>query len=196
MSFLFLEPTLAADSPRPSRVSQPVMGRVPLRRDRQVFTLASPAFVDGDDLPRIYTKLGSALSPPLRWSGVPSSAVSLVLLLEAPMAPGEVWLHWALYDIPASLNGLPAGIEASPYLANGARHGLSWGRRCFEGIGYQAPDPTQGHPEGYRFTLSALDGLLYLPVGASSRELRTAMKHRLLAETTLQALPPVLCGCP
>jgi Raf kinase inhibitor-like YbhB/YbcL family protein len=196
MSFIFREPTLTADRPQSSRVNRPVMGKVPLQPNRQVFTLTSPAFIDGEDLPRIYNRLGSALSPPLRWSGVPTGAVSLVLLLEAPMAPGEVWLHWALYDIPANLSGLPAGIEASPYLANGARHGLSWGRHSFEGIGYQAPDPTQGRPEGYRFTLSALDGLLYLPAGASGRDLRAAMKHRLLAETTLQTLPPVLCGCP
>jgi Raf kinase inhibitor-like YbhB/YbcL family protein len=191
MSFLVREPPPSGDDDRPLPCRIPTIHRMPKEMASRRFRLESPAFLAGECLPRIYTRIGSGLSPPLRWLGVPNAAISLVLLLEAPMAQPDPWLHWAIFDIPASQGGLPAGIAPSPYLSNGARHGLSWGRGAFDGIGYQAPDPGQSHPWGYRFSLSALDVFLCLPAGASGSDLRAAMQGHVVGKSTLHVLPPV-----
>ena len=105
----------------------------------QQLALSSPAFVDGEDLPRIYTADGSDLSPPLHWNGVPSKTNSFVLFFEDLDSAERSWVHWLLFDIPADLRGLPAGVQPSPYLDNGSRHGLSWGVSEFSRLGYQGP---------------------------------------------------------
>ncbi|MGH7947943.1 MAG: YbhB/YbcL family Raf kinase inhibitor-like protein, partial [Candidatus Binataceae bacterium] len=74
--------------------------------------LTSPAFADHGAIPSKYTCDGENVSPPLEWSGVPADARSLVLIVEDPDAPDPaapriVWVHWVLYDLPASSNGLP-----------------------------------------------------------------------------------------
>jgi Raf kinase inhibitor-like YbhB/YbcL family protein len=191
MSFLFLKPAPAANDVRRFPLRNPAIHGMPRERAGQRFSLESPAFHDGEGLPRIYSRSGSGLSPPLRWSGVPSEAISLTLLLDARNAHQEPWLHWAIFDIPASEKGLPAGIEPSPYLSNGARHAMSCGRGSFEGIGYQAPDPCHRHLLSFQFTLSALDGLLCMPAGTSGSDLLAAIKRHVVAEATLRVLPPV-----
>ena len=49
--------------------------------------LTSPAFVEGKDIPGQYTCQGRDVSPPLKWSGVPTGAKSLVLIADDPDAP-------------------------------------------------------------------------------------------------------------
>ncbi len=50
-------------------------------------TLTSSAFSSGDNIPTRYTCEGENTSPPLEWSGVPSEAKSLALLVDDPNAP-------------------------------------------------------------------------------------------------------------
>ena len=40
------------------------------------------------------------MSPPLTVHDVPAAAVTLVLVVGDPGAPGGVWDHWIAYDIP------------------------------------------------------------------------------------------------
>jgi phosphatidylethanolamine-binding protein (PEBP) family uncharacterized protein len=44
-------------------------------------TLSSPAFSDGGAIPERYTRDGQNVSPPLKWSGVPGGAKSLILVV-------------------------------------------------------------------------------------------------------------------
>ncbi|MGH9259637.1 MAG: YbhB/YbcL family Raf kinase inhibitor-like protein, partial [Acidimicrobiales bacterium] len=60
-------------------------------------TLRSPAFADGDSIPRRFSCDGDDVSPPLEWSGAPSSTVELALLVEDPDAPGGTFVHWVLW---------------------------------------------------------------------------------------------------
>ncbi|WP_396108185.1 MULTISPECIES: hypothetical protein [unclassified Cyanobium] len=60
-------------------------------------------------------------------------------------------------------------------MENGARRGIGWGVTSFSRIGYHGPLSPPGPPQRYRFTLSALDRSLDLPVGASAPEVLRAM---------------------
>ena len=109
-------------------------------------------------------------------------------MLDDPDAPPGPWVHWVLFNIPASLERLPAGLERSPELANGARHGRCWGVSTFHRLGYQGPQPPAGRAHRYRFALHALDGPLELEPGCSVVELRQAMAGHALACAQLTGL--------
>jgi Raf kinase inhibitor-like YbhB/YbcL family protein len=112
---------------------------------------------------------------------VPEQAASLCLTLEDPDAPGGAWLHWLLYDIPASSSGLPAGLPSSERLDDGSLQGLYWGVSRYQRQGYQGPEPPPGPAHHYVFTLSALSCRLGLPPGSSLAQVRAAMAGRELA---------------
>ena len=55
--------------------------------DTMTLTLTSEAFTSGGEIPSRYTCQGDDSSPPLRWTGVPEQARSLVLIVDDPDAP-------------------------------------------------------------------------------------------------------------
>ena len=68
--------------------------------------MVSTAFGSGRPIPRRHTGDGEDLSPPLAWTGVPSSARELALILDDPDAPmSEPWVHWVIFKIPVGTNG-------------------------------------------------------------------------------------------
>jgi Raf kinase inhibitor-like YbhB/YbcL family protein len=152
------------------------------------FHLESPAFRDGALIPLIHTGKGLNLSPPLRWSGAPQHTRSFALFLEDLDARVGRWVHWLLFNIPAALRALPAGMERAPELPNGARHGSCWGVGRFERIGYQGPLPPAGLAHRYRFELVALDAPLDLPAGCTVFELRAAVAAHTLGRAELTGL--------
>jgi Raf kinase inhibitor-like YbhB/YbcL family protein len=81
-------------------------------------TLRSPAFADGDTIPGVYTCDGDDVSPPLEWSGVPSDAAELAVVVEDPDAPGGTFVHWVLWGLDAGQPGLGQGQAPA-----GAREG-------------------------------------------------------------------------
>lgn len=150
--------------------------------------LTSSAFRDRGWIPRRHTGDGANLSPPLAWSGAPAGVGSFALILDDPEAPSGPWIHWVLYDIPASLQGLAEGVEPAAELANGARQGRCWGVDAFSRSGYQGPLPPPGPAHCYRFQLMALDCRLGLPPGASAAEVRRAAAGHRLAQAELLGL--------
>ena len=56
-------------------------------REMQPLKVTSPAFADNGPIPKRYTADGEKLSPPLRWSGVPDTAASLMLFIEDADSP-------------------------------------------------------------------------------------------------------------
>jgi Raf kinase inhibitor-like YbhB/YbcL family protein len=123
------------------------------------FILTSAAFTPGGEIPREHTCQGKDISVPLAWSGLPPGTRSLALIVDDPDAPDPkapkmTWVHWVLYDIPPSTNGLPAGVT-SDKLPSGAREGLNdWQR-----TGYGGPCPPVGRHR-YFHKLYALDTVL------------------------------------
>ena len=142
--------------------------------------LVSSAFQEGGMIPADYTCDGKDISPPLSWSGVPEQAVTLALICDDPDAPLGTWVHWVLYNLPASVRELPAGVPPDERLANGALQG----RNDFRRLGYGGPCPPGG-THRYYFKLYALDKALDLKPGATKKELLKAMEGHVLAEGQL-----------
>src|SRR5208283_1102047 len=77
--------------------------------DASELQISSASFANGDTIPAQFTCDGAAHSPPLAWSGVPKGTTSMVLLVEDPDAPSGTFVHWVVYDIPASSSGFKEG---------------------------------------------------------------------------------------
>lgn len=142
--------------------------------------LTSSAFTEGTMIPRKYTCDAEDTSPDLKWSGVPKGTQSLALICDDPDAPVGTWVHWVLFNIPADVTALPAGIPAEATLENGARQG----KNDFRKLGYGGPCPPGG-THRYYFKLYALDTRLDLASGSSKAQLLAAMKGHILAEGQL-----------
>jgi hypothetical protein len=145
-------------------------------------TLRSPAFTEGSGIPTVHTCEGADSSPALEWSGVPASAKSLALVVDDPDAPDPkapkmTWVHWVLYDVPASATGLAEGVKSLPA---GTREGVNdWHR-----TGYGGPCPPIGRHR-YFFKLYALDRMLGDLGSPTKARLQEAMEGHVLAQGEL-----------
>jgi len=152
--------------------------------DNMTLTLTSDAFADGGEIPSKYTCQGDDISPPLQWSGVPQQARSLVLIVDDPDAPDPAaprmtWVHWVLYNLPASGGALPAGVSTAD-LPEGSEEGVNdWKRR-----GYGGPCPPIGRHR-YFHKLYALDTRLESLRQPSKAAVEAAMQGHVIARTEL-----------
>ncbi len=120
-------------------------------------TLSSTAFAGGKPIPRRHSGDGEDLSPPLSWSGVPSSARELALIVDDPDAPTkEPWVHWVIYKIPVGTEGFAEGVP--PIGHPGYPPTALQGKNSWGSFGYRGPAPPKGHGvHRYFFKLYALD---------------------------------------
>jgi len=144
-------------------------------------TLSSSAFGEGERIPGKYTCKGEDISPPLAWSEPPGKTKCFVLIMDDPDAPGVVFTHWVLFNLPPDAREIPEGVSARAQLANGALHG----RNGFLRLGYRGPCPPPGFAHRYRFTLYALDRRLDLMAGVTKAQVLDAMQRHILAEGLL-----------
>jgi len=146
-------------------------------------SLTSTAFKEGGPIPAKYTCDGADLSPPLTWSGVPQGTAALALIADDPDAPARTWVHWVLYDVPATFDGLTEDIAKvdAPKELGGAVQGLNDSRE----LGYGGPCPPPGPAHRYFFKLYALAAPLGLKAGASKRDVERAMGGHVLATAEL-----------
>lgn len=148
------------------------------------FTISSTAFAPNGQIPKQYTcKNPAAGSPPLRWSNVPAGTKTLALIIKDPDAPRGTFIHWVIYNIPATAAGLRAGIPRRAKLANGTMQGDNTLGR----IGYMGPCPPPGPAHHYHFQLMALDTRLDIEPGATAAEIEAASRGKIKGETELVA---------
>ncbi len=138
------------------------------------FSLSSPAFVDGGEIPDRHTCDGPDMSPPLTWSGAPDGTAAFALFVDDPDA--SRFVHWIAFD-------LPSGQATSAEDASG-KGGLGEGRNAFGRTGWGGPCPPSGSHR-YVFELFALDRRLALPGGSSASDVRKAMAGHVLGSTRL-----------
>ncbi|MCI0355644.1 MAG: YbhB/YbcL family Raf kinase inhibitor-like protein [Acidobacteria bacterium] len=143
--------------------------------------LTSSAFADGSLVPVRFTCDGQDVSPPLKWSGVPAGAKSIALICDDPDAPVGTWVHWVLYNLPATATELPEGVPTREAVLDGAKQGLNDFRR----VGYGGPCPPPGKPHRYYFKLYALGIELSLKPRATKKDVVSAMQGHILAEGQL-----------
>jgi Raf kinase inhibitor-like YbhB/YbcL family protein len=145
--------------------------------------LTSSAFTEGAAIPKKYSGEGEDVSPPLAWQGAPAGTKTFALICDDPDAPGQTWVHWVLFDLPADQTHLAEAIPRKKALSVGARQG----QNDFDNdnIGYRGPYPPRGKPHRYFFRLYALDAKLDLAEGATREQLDQAMTGHILAQGRL-----------
>jgi Raf kinase inhibitor-like YbhB/YbcL family protein len=146
--------------------------------------ITSPAFTEGNPIPQKYTCDSVDISPPLAWTGIPTQAKSLALIVDDPDAPIGVWVHWLVFDMPPNLNGLLEGIAKTPTVAGIGTQGIT----DFRKPGYGGPCPPKGKPHRYFFRLYALDSPLNLPAETKRAEVDKAMQGHILSTGQLMGI--------
>jgi Raf kinase inhibitor-like YbhB/YbcL family protein len=139
------------------------------------FIMRVEGFPAQGSIPVKYTCTGSNHSPALTWSDPPQGTKSFALIMDDPDAPGGVWNHWLLWNIPPTISGL--GENA--HLPSPARSGTN----DFGRTGYGGPCPPKGHgPHRYFFRLFALNvETIGLSAAARRAELDRIMAPHILA---------------
>lgn len=138
--------------------------------------LTSDAFVSGQAIPAKYSCIGKNISPALAWTEPPAGTQSFALIVDDPDAPGQTWVHWVLFNIPADTRNLQESFPAASPIAVGNNSSGS--------ASYQGPCPPGG-THRYFFKLYALDTTLSLSPGATKEQLLKAMESHILAQAEL-----------
>jgi Raf kinase inhibitor-like YbhB/YbcL family protein len=139
--------------------------------------IRSLAFPHEDMIPVQYSCDGRNISPPLQWSMFPADTKSFALICDDPDAPAGTWVHWVMFDIPATVNSLPENVQRQEEVTGLGKSG----KNTDGNFGYDGPCPPGG-THRYYFKLYALDALLNLKPGATKEELLKTMKGHVLAE--------------
>ncbi len=147
-------------------------------------TLTSTAFGHGGEIPSRCTCEGQDLSPDLAWAGVPAGTRTLALIVDDPdapdlAAPKMTYVHWVLYNMPATAAGLPEGISSAG-LPPGTREGVNDWKRT----GYGGPCPPIGRHR-YFHKLYALDTVLPDLHRPTKPALEAAMQGHVLGQAEL-----------
>lgn len=137
--------------------------------------LTSTAFKENELIPARYTCQGQGINPALQINNVPSEAISLVLTMYDPDAPSGNFVHWTLWNIPATTTDID---EANVTM------GITEGLTSAGSAGYFGPCPGSGEHQ-YIFTLYAIDTTLKLKSETDLTGLKQAMNGHILTTTTL-----------
>jgi Raf kinase inhibitor-like YbhB/YbcL family protein len=146
--------------------------------------LASEALDDAGRIAGMYSGYEDDLSPPLEWTGMPD-AETFALVVEDPDAPmDKPVLHWAIWNIPGTLEALPQGVPHGARLD--ALGGAVQGRNTRGQHGFMGPKPPPGdHAHRYHFQLFALDIALDLKPDTPLEELVNLLKGHAIADAEL-----------
>ncbi|MDR2636862.1 MAG: YbhB/YbcL family Raf kinase inhibitor-like protein [Zoogloeaceae bacterium] len=199
--------------------------------------LTSQSFAQGARIPgefafcipdsQTHVALSRNLNPHLAWTDAPGATKSFALICSDPDAPSVgddvnqegravattlprvEFIHWVLFDLPASLREIAAGSfssEVAPRgksgtlpVPHGARQGINDFTGWFAGdndmrgdyYGYDGPCPPWNDDliHRYVFTLYALDlEKAELAAPPTAAALRQAMRGHILAEASLTGL--------
>ncbi|MCX8095099.1 MAG: YbhB/YbcL family Raf kinase inhibitor-like protein [Caldisericia bacterium] len=140
--------------------------------------LTSGVIKENNLIPKDYTCEGKDISPQLEWSNVPNGTVSFCLIMDDPDAPGGVFTHWIIFNIPSTYKSLPENFPKIPEFENGIKQG----KNDFNKIGYNGPCPPIGSTHQYRFTIYAIDKMLNLESGVKVEEVMKEIENHILGK--------------
>lgn len=127
--------------------------------------ITSPAFKEGEMIPMKYTCKGEDISPEINWFGAPKGTKSFILICDDPDAPMGTWVHWVVYNIPASITKLQECFPKDSVLKNGIKQA----KTSFGSTGYSGPCPPSG-THRYFFKVYALNKFLALDPQKSTKK--------------------------
>lgn len=142
----------------------------------RAMNLTSAAFSQGQSIPVKFSCKGRDVSPALAWDEPPAGTQSFALIMDDPDAPMGTWVHWVLFNIPASTRALAENFQPAAPIVTGKN---SWGKNSYGG-----PCPPSG-THRYFFKLYALDTLLDLSPSADKKSLLAALEGHSLAQAEL-----------
>jgi Raf kinase inhibitor-like YbhB/YbcL family protein len=141
--------------------------------------VTSAAFPEASPIPARYTCDGDGVSPPLAWTGVPTGAVELAVVVDDPDAPGGTYVHWLLFGVAPSTS-----MVAEGQVPQGARQA----RNSAGLVGFTAPCPPHGDgPHHYRFTVYALGQRIDASDGTARDTVLRAIRGAAVAKGTATA---------
>ena len=153
----------------------------------ETISVTSSAFDHHGMVPESNSAYGENVSVDLTWADLPEGTQQLALICDDPKVVEigmmeQPFVHWVMYNIPASASGLPAGLPSDATLEmeglEGAVNGLNGLRRP----GYFGPrPPANGQLHAYHFRVYALDDALNLEPGLGKAELLDAINGHVLA---------------
>jgi Raf kinase inhibitor-like YbhB/YbcL family protein len=148
------------------------------------FHLTSPVFVEGQEIPTLYTCAGTNVSPPLSWNEPPRTPTSFALVVTDPDAhdkSGRPFVHWILFNVPHDTRALAENIRRNRLPGAAAE-----GSNDFKREGFDGPCPPNGRHR-YVFALYALDTTLDRTKfqRATWPEFESAFSGHIIATATL-----------
>jgi hypothetical protein len=149
--------------------------------------VTSPAFENQGAIPKKFTCDGEDISPALAWSNIPEGTKSFALIVDDPDAPDPAnprmtWVHWVMYNIPATVSSLLEGVTDKD-LPKGTLQGLNDWKKT----GYGGPCPPTGNHR-YFHKLYALDSVLPDLKQPTKAKLEKAMEGHVLSKAELVGL--------
>lgn len=162
-----------------------------------MFSLSSPAFVDGDRMPVRFAANGVPegrnLSPPLVWQDAPPETRSFALMMIDHHPIARRFMHWLAVNIPADVLALPEGASGRNMPPGAGELANTTGM-----TGYWGPRPPAGSGDhDYVFTVYALDAGEFpsAPDTSLSGFEETVREHTLAeASITVVFAQPVSAG--
>jgi len=157
------------------------------------FNLTSPTVKENGKIgdQQVFSGFGCAggnISPELQWQNAPKDTKSFAVTVYDPDAPtGSGWWHWIIFNIPPSVNKLPA--DAGNKKSGLAPEGSVQSMTDFGQAGYGGPCPPVGDkPHRYIFTVYALKvDQLPLKEDASGAMVGFYLKQNAMAQAKLTA---------
>jgi Raf kinase inhibitor-like YbhB/YbcL family protein len=172
-----------ANIPASVKTIQPAETQIPPTSTQEVakaFDISSSEFKKGEAIPSDFSCDGRDISPALAWTNPPPGTQSFALIMDDPDAPIGIWVHWIIFNMPASTRGLKEAMPTDPQLSDGSLQG----KTSAGSSGYHGPCPPSG-THHYFFKLYSLDTMLSLSTDADKKELLAAMEGHILANVAL-----------
>ncbi len=140
--------------------------------------ISSPAFENNAYVPSKHSCEGIDSNPPLLIEHVPPKTKSLALIVDDYDAPGGIWVHWVVWNIPPETkeikeNSVPAGAIQGP---NDFRKKI-----------YNGPCPPPG-THRYFFKIYAIDTILSLTPNSTKTDLEKAIKGHIIEQAKIIGL--------
>jgi Raf kinase inhibitor-like YbhB/YbcL family protein len=148
--------------------------------DREAaFAVASSPLAAEGELPARFTCAGAGESPPFTIERVPEPTAALAVTAEYDRGPLDEPVFWTLWNVPADVGRIPAGLPRTGSLASldGARQG----RQPGGDPGYEPPCPPRGQPYEHRFQVYALGETISLDGGVTNDDAAEAIGNVVLA---------------
>lgn len=143
--------------------------------ERALLHISSTAFTNEGYIPADYTCEGEGKNPPVSISHIPKETKSLALIMDDPDAPGSVFDHWVMWNIPPRST-----------INEGSTPGVV-GKNSRGENRYTGPCPPSG-VHRYFFKVYALDAMLDIDAGADKRTVEQALENHILAYGELVGL--------